>query len=62
MNPQNYELSYELNRVHLQDQMREAAEHQRQMHNHEQDTVAHHAALNTLGRQMVKIGEWLQQQ
>lgn len=56
MNQQNYEL----NRAHLQDQMREAAEYQRQA---QQQPKSEHAntTLHNLGRQMIKLGEWLQQ-
>lgn len=57
MNLQNYEL----NRTHRDDALREA-EYQRlaqQGHHHQPQRSA---ALNTLGRQMIKIGEWLQNQ
>ncbi|HEX2619754.1 MAG TPA: hypothetical protein VHL11_06395 [Phototrophicaceae bacterium] len=60
MNPQHNELNYDLNRLRLQDQLRQAAEHQRQVEQLQMEE--HPGALNTLGRQMVKLGEWLQNQ
>lgn len=59
MNQQNYEL----NRAHLQDQMREAAESQRQIQQlYQPKSEQSNGALQNLGRQMIKLGEWLQQQ
>lgn len=57
MNQQNQEL----NRAHLQDQMREAAEYQRQAQQYPPKPEQPNNALNNLGRQMIKLGEWLQQ-
>lgn len=71
MNPQINELNYDLNRIHLMDQMREAAEYHRQMQlqqelqqqaGRDDAAIGHNTALNSLGRQMIKIGEWLQNQ